>query len=164
MDRGRKAAQLEIHEAVTGMRWRLAATRWMIGATLFGAVSSCSSADIAGPPPLPTGAVSLPLRTEYHTWWGDTEQCAGVHADLARIAWFMVPDENFIYRGKAFDGYWWSVHWVVLASPFVTDPGIVRHEMLHDLLNRGDHPKEYFQQKCAGVVTCNAECRAEGDR
>jgi hypothetical protein len=137
----------------------------MIGAALFGAVSSCSSAEISGPPPLPTGAQTLAVRAQYRTWWDDTQQCSGMRASLSRIAWFVVPDENFIYRGKAFDGYWWAnVHWVVLASPFVDDPGIVRHEMLHDLLNRGDHPKEYFQQKCGAVVTCNAECRAEGDR
>lgn len=147
------------------MTWGLATRRWMIGAALFGAVSSCSSAEISGPPPLPTGAQTLAVRAQYRTWWDDTQQCSGMHASLSRIAWFVVPDENFIYRGKAFDGYWWAnVHWVVLASPFVDDPGIVRHEMLHDLLNRGDHPKEYFQQKCGAVVTCNAECRAEGDR
>jgi hypothetical protein len=53
---------------------------------------------------------------------------------------------------------------VVLASPFIDDPGVVRHEMLHDLLNRGDHPAEYFQGKCAGVVVCNEDCRADGSR
>ena len=149
------------------MRWKLTARRWFVGAALIGAGSSCSSTEISGPPTLPTGAETLPVREQYHAWWGDTEQCSGLQANFERIAWFMVPDANFIYRGKAFDGYWWGgagVHWVVLASPFVDDPGIVRHEMLHDLLNRGDHPKEYFQQKCAGVVACNAECRAEGDR
>jgi hypothetical protein len=43
----------------------------------------------------------------------------------------------------------------------VDNAAIVRHEMLHDLLGRGDHPAEYFQRRCAAVVACNEACRAD---
>lgn len=147
------------------MMWRsICSARWL-GVVLFVSVaSSCTAADVAGPPPLPSGATPLSVQAQYASWWGDVQNCSGKQGNMNRIYWFQVPDANFIYRGKAFDAYWWSTHWVLIAEPYVQDAGIVRHEMLHDLLNRGDHPKEYFQQKCAGVVACNAECRAEGDR
>jgi len=137
------------------------------GAALIVLASSCTITDATSPapPPLPPGTESLRAPSEYRSWWSDTEECSGLRGDLSRIAWFKVPNtDEFEYRGKSFNGYWWSVHWVVLASPFVDDPGVVRHEMLHDLLNRGDHPAEYFQQKCAGIVVCNEDCRADGDR
>jgi hypothetical protein len=44
----------------------------------------------------------------------------------------------------------------------VEQGALVRHEMLHDLLGRGDHPAEFFQRRCGAVVYCNAECRADG--
>jgi hypothetical protein len=53
------------------------------------------------------------------------------------------------------------VHWILLAGEKVTDAGIVRHEMLHELLGRGDHPARYYQQLCANVVTCNEACRED---
>jgi hypothetical protein len=147
------------------MTWSsLSSVRWLGVAFLVSVATSCATADVTGPPPLPTGATSLSVQAQYSAWWADVEDCSGNQADMRRIYWFQVPNANFIYRGKAFDAYWWSTHWVVIAEPYVQDAGIVRHEMLHDLLNRGDHPKEYFQQKCAAVVACNAECRADGDR
>jgi hypothetical protein len=135
-----------------------------LSAALVALVSSCSATDAVSPatPPLPPGAEALQALAPYGSWWSDVENCSGKRADMARIAWFIVPNEDhFVYRGKSFDGYWWSTHWVVLASPFVDDAAIVRHEMLHDLLNRGDHPAEFFQRRCAGVVVCNEDCRLD---
>ena len=97
----------------------------------------------------------------YATWWRATEDCSGLAGDLARIRWFVVPEtDSFVYRGDLYDGYWWDqVHWITLASARVADGAIVRHEMLHDLLGRGDHPAEYFQRRCGTIVACNGPCR-----
>ena len=38
-----------------------------------------------------------------------------------------------------YDGYWWNgVHWILLAGEKASDAMIVRHEMLHELLGRGE--------------------------
>src|SRR5689334_22501276 len=135
MDRGGKTAQLEVHEAVMRMRFGRSLRQMACSAALAVLGSSCTVSDVTSPPPLPPGTESLTALTQYNSWWNDTENCSGLRGDLSRIAWFMVPNtDEFEYRGKSFNGYWWSVHWVVLASPFIDDPGVVRHEMLHDLL------------------------------
>jgi len=38
---------------------------------------------------------------------------------------------------------------------------LVRHEMLHALLQRGGHPRSVFVNRCGGVVACDGECREE---
>ena len=82
---------------------------------------------------------------------------------MSRVTWFVVPGHSsFIYGTVQYDGYWWNgVHWIILAGDKVENGMIVRHEMLHELLGRGDHPAEYFQQRCGGVVVCNEACRAD---
>jgi len=116
------------------------------------------------PPDLPAGAEALTPLATYADWWGETEQCAGLHGDMARVHWFVIPNRtSFVYGDGQYDGYWWNdVHWILLAGDKVTNGMIVRHEMLHELLGRGDHPAEYFQQRCGAVVACNGTCRAEG--
>jgi hypothetical protein len=89
----------------------------------------------------------------YAQWWRDTEACSGLTGDMSRIRWYVVPNSSsFDYRGASYAGYWWETHDIVLAGRAVDQQGVVRHEMLHDLLATGDHPDEYFKVKCAGVV------------
>ena len=137
-----------------------------IAATAF-TLAACSDMATAlrraAPPPLPDGAQALTPPTSYAQWWRDTEQCAGRTGEMSRIHWFSIPDRtSFMYLDGQYDGYWWNdVHWIILAGDKVQDAMIVRHEMLHDLLGRGDHPAAYFQERCAGVVACNDVCRAD---
>ena len=127
-------------------------------------LAGCTDRLIVAPPELPAGAMEFTPMAAYQTWWQETERCSGQTGDLTRVHWFVVPNSGFFtYRGQEYDGYWWSdIHWIVLASAYQADGPTVRHEMLHDLLNRGDHPASYFQEKCAGVVECNAACQREG--
>jgi hypothetical protein len=115
-------------------------------------------------PDLPAGAQTLVPPPEYVAWWTATEKCAGRSGDLARVSWFSLPGRtSFTYLDSQYNGYWWDgVHWILLAGEKVQDGLLVRHEMLHELLGRGDHPAEYFQQRCAGIVACNDLCRADG--
>ena len=129
----------------------------------FAATGACRDITLAAPaaPELPTGAeVLVPLAT-YAEWWQATENCAGRHSDMSRISWFTIPNHtSFLYGNSRYDGYWWDgVHWILLAGERVNDGMIVRHEMLHELLGRGDHPPEYFQGRCADLVACVGTCR-----
>jgi hypothetical protein len=104
----------------------------------------------------------VPLAS-YSDWWKATEECAGLLGSLSRVTWFVVPNRtSFVYGDGQYDGYWWDgVHWILLAGDKVENGMIVRHEMLHELLGRGDHPAEYFQRRCGSVVGCNDTCRAD---
>ena len=147
------------------MTLRTLATRSSITvATTLALVSACRDAPLApAAPRLPAGAESLTPLATYTDWWRATEDCAGRTGDMSRISWFVVPGRtSFVYGNVQYDGYWWNgVHWIVLAGDKVANGMIVRHEMLHELLGRGDHPAEYVQQRCAGVVVCNDACRAD---
>jgi hypothetical protein len=130
-------------------------------------VSSVSCRDfVATPafaaPALPAGAEALIPPSTYAEWWRATEQCAGRVGALSRVRWFSVPGRtSFAYLDGQYDGYWWDdVHWIILAGDKVDNGMIVRHEMLHELLGRGDHPPAFFQERCAAVVQCNDVCRA----
>ena len=134
-----------------------------LGATL-AIAGGCRDLPLAlATPELPAGAESLAPLATYADWWQATEQCAGLHGNMARVTWFVVPNRtSFVYDDVQYDGYWWDrVHWIILAGEKVTDGMVVRHEMLHELLGRGDHPAEYFQQRCGGIVVCNDACRAD---
>ncbi len=43
------------------------------------------------------------------------------------------------YEGHC-DGWWQPPHTIYLAYRWRSDRQLVEHEMLHDLLQRGDHP------------------------
>ena len=134
-------------------------------ATLFAVVGSCRELPAAPVvPDLPPGTEALAPLPSYAEWWRATEDCAGTSGDLSRVTWFVVPGRtSFMYGNGQYDGYWWNgVHWILLAGDKVNNALIVRHEMLHELLGRGDHPAEYFQQRCATVVACNEACREDG--
>jgi hypothetical protein len=135
-------------------------------AAAFLILGSCRELPLAPvtPPDFPSAAEALTPPDSYIDWWRATEDCAGRHGDLSRVTWFVIPDHaSFLYGNGQYDGYWWNgVHWILLAGEKVNDPMIVRHEMLHELLGRGDHPPEFFLRRCADLVACNGACR-EGD-
>jgi hypothetical protein len=109
-------------------------------------------------PELPAGAVALdPVPAAFGTWWAEVEQCSGLHGSMAGVRWFQVPQAPyFVYQGVEYDGMWWENRWILLAGAYLDYAPVVRHEMLHDLLRRTDHPPEYFQQKCGTKVSSTA--------
>jgi hypothetical protein len=135
-------------------------------AVLAATLAACGDFPLApGPivrPELPAGTESLMPLATYADWWRSTENCAGRRGDMSRISWFVVPNHtSFVYANAQYNGYWWNgVHWILLAGEKVTNASIVRHEMLHELLGRGDHPPEFFQVRCAALVTCEGLCRS----
>ena len=123
-------------------------------AALGGMAAGCSDRPtIFSPEGVIAGAVSFTAPDVYAQWWRDTEACSGRTGDYTRVQWYVVPHSSwFEFRGGQYNGYWWETHDIVLAEHWIDQPGVVRHEMLHDLLNTGEHPAEYFQNRCAAVV------------
>jgi hypothetical protein len=113
-------------------------------------LAACSDETILGPVTLPPGAVTYDALPIYTRWWADMEACSGRTGDLSRVNWFVVPNAKWFGReGVAYDGYWFEYHHeIILASAYVQDSLVVRHEMLHDLLDDGTHPPEYFVDRC----------------
>lgn len=58
-------------------------------------------------------------------------------------------------RRGVFSAIWYSEgNRIVMVQQEATWNIGVRHEMLHALLHVGTHPREYFLERCRGVVYC----------
>jgi hypothetical protein len=113
-------------------------------------------------PPLPAGAVPIIAKPQYALWWRLAERCAGVSGDMGAINWYVVPDAAALGSDDVQGMYYPVSHRIVLAGRFAESAPLVRHEMLHALVTPREHPSEYFQNRCGGVVACDDVCLRDG--
>ena len=93
----------------------------------------------------PAGATPFTPPAVYQVWWTEIERCAGLWGDFARVEWYQVPGSSYscpAYEGRC-DGWWRSPHTNYMAETRLNDRRLAEHEMLHDLLQRGDHPSVF---------------------
>jgi len=93
----------------------------------------------------PAGAVPFTPPDAYRTWWTAIESCAGISGDFDRVEWYEVPGSSYpcpAYEGSC-EGWWRPPHTVYMSQDQVNDRRLAEHEMLHDLLQRGDHPPAF---------------------
>ena len=112
-------------------------------------------------PRLPTNAEPFTPPAIYREWWALTEACSGLQGDFTRIAWFRVPGAESIplADGTLVNGRWDRVsNRIVLAGQSERFGDLVRHEMLHALLQAGGHTRDAFIGRCGGTVVCEALC------
>ena len=115
--------------------------------------------DVPYSPIPPEGAYANPRPIIYEQWWEQTEKCSHLKGNLKKVKFFLVPEDvplGFTYRGDILLGLWIWPHYIFIAQTHEYDSLVVRHEMLHSLLGKGGHPKEYFCGLCKGVVI--ADC------
>jgi len=109
--------------------------KWLL--ILLPALGSCSALD-SGSGFEDRRAFDPPLEL-YTTWWTELEACAARTADFGRIDWFLAgaisdPTEpNIDPRGIR--GQWRSNHEITILADHQGDFRVVKHEMLHDLLD-----------------------------
>ena len=111
-------------------RWRSGAVRKVAGALTGLLLVACGD-------PFFTASITdrrpfdpPPVSTER---WYLTEGCSGRSGDLARIEWFLASSIDA--DGRPAKARWTEPHQIVLVAGYETDERVVRHEMLHDLLN-----------------------------
>lgn len=84
------------------------------------------------------------------------EACARHTGSLAAVRWYYVPGfDPFPAPGisQPVLGYWHgSDNRIVLLQYVPNPPALIRHEMLHALLQRADHPTLYFQTRCGATI------------
>ena len=89
---------------------------------------------------LPDGAEQFTPPAEYQAWWVSTEGCSAISGNFSRIKWYVVPGvstfateegEKVGIRIKSGDDVS-----IVVAGNYVEHEMVVRHEMLHALLNQ----------------------------
>ena len=103
-------------------------------------LSGCNF-DIVGDEPMAAPAV-------YREWWAKTQACSGLSGDFDRVEWMVVPGESFECKSGRCVGHWHPSHHIYIAEQYLHNEMVVRHEMLHDLLDGGGHPNPPFGQGC----------------
>ena len=118
---------------------------------LGGLLSGCSSLS-PSEPTLPVGATEIAASAEYQAWHAKTEACSGLSGDFSTIKFYVVPGvETFPTTGGPKVGEWTSdgaTNRIVLAGNYRNFEMVVRHELLHSLLRKEGHPREYFVDRC----------------
>ena len=101
---------------------------------------------------LPEGAEAFTPPQQYVQWWGATESCSELQGNMARVEWYVVPGaatfptdqgEKVGIRIRTGDRIR-----IVVAGQYQMLELVVRHEMLHALLDAPGHPDEYFTSRC----------------
>jgi hypothetical protein len=99
----------------------------------------------------PEGDSPMTPPAVYREWWAKTEACSGREGDMRAVAFFAVdaPD-GAIRLGREVAHGWWvrEGNRIYLPASALSDEWLVRHEMLHALLQRGSHPTREFVTAC----------------
>ena len=131
----------------TGFRWWIlwSAAGWL---AFFVACHSATA-------PLPPGANAFTPPAIYARWWQMAEACSGQTRSFREVRWFRVPGRVLQLGSQWVEGYWASRgNLIVVADSVVEIGSTVRHEMVHAILQTGDHPQEIFLTRCAAILNC----------
>ncbi len=122
--------------------------------------------------PLPISAVQLEPPPFYSTYWSIVEACSKRTADFHDWTFYTVPEGALREAGYGDAEAYANVEsrQIVFETGVESNPGPVRHEMLHAILGREyargnsakSHPPKYFRGLCAGVVYCDQGCEDAG--
>ncbi|MGH7628141.1 MAG: hypothetical protein ACREOF_01895 [Gemmatimonadales bacterium] len=96
----------------------------------------------------PEGDQPMEARPEYRAWFARTEACSGRTGNFDRIVWHVVDGDGFECPSGRCVGRWNDNHHIYIASAYLENELVVRHEMLHDLLGRPGHPDPPFGNGC----------------
>lgn len=116
---------------------------------------SCESA--VEPLPLPPGSRSFVPEPVYRRWWQQVEACAGRTASFDAVRWYLIPGEDPI-RVPGHDrpvlGYWDPADNRIVLIEYLPDrrAPYIRHEALHAILRRTDHPEAWFVTRCGATI------------
>jgi hypothetical protein len=121
--------------------------------TVLGLLGTLGACEMLGPPgPLPDNAQPISPPAAYQDWWVATEACSGLDGSHRDIEWYVVPGAStFDTEDGPKVGLWSNSSAgmrIVLAGDYADSELVVRHEMLHALLDRDGHPSAYFRDRC----------------
>ena len=126
-----------------------ASSRLLPAFGLWFVATSCAAVEPDAPP---AGAILMAPPAQYATWYASTEACAQLSGAANRIEWYVVPGVSTFETSIGEKVGLWeqvgNVSRITIAGNYTDNEMVVRHEMLHDLLERAGHPPEYFVTRC----------------
>lgn len=121
---------------------RLAACLLCLRCLLLASCSEGVPLDVVGAPFAPFEPPTL-----YQTWWDELETCSRRSGDFQRVEWHLVeagPDRTFPCGPRECAGAWESPHAIYIAGGYMGAELLVKHEMIHDLVQSGSHLDRAF--------------------
>jgi hypothetical protein len=110
----------------------------------------------------PPTAIAFAAPHLFREWWQIVEGCSGQRRPFDAVKWFQVRPGELTIRGESAAGAWFvSGNRIVLTAWALREGALVRHEMLHAILETGGHPVEFFLGECGDEVACGRDCEAE---
>lgn len=109
------------------------------------ALASCATLGWIAPKPYVTGhptPMVVPSLQRYQAIWATAEACTHTHGDLTRVRWQTMPGNYFSTKDGPAIGAWESPHTITIAVDWLTTDWVLKHEMIHDLLQQGHTPVE----------------------
>jgi len=134
----------------------------ILAAVAIAAIGACT---VDGPtsPDFPIGAVNYKPLPVYSRWWSQVEACSGLRGDFNHVLYYKIPGATgFNFRTlRNVPAMWMEDDRIVVAENSVRSGQIVRHQMLHSLMQQGHHKRDAYLQACAGLVDCAETCMAD---
>jgi len=126
--------------------------RFITGMLLLSTTAGCAVPKVAGAPLAPIErAWEVPTLELYTEWWRKTEECSGQQGEMSRVTFYAVdaPSGAIGLNGTIAHGWWVRQgNRIYLPANALGEEWLVRHEMLHALLQRGSHPTKQFVDAC----------------
>lgn len=98
----------------------------------------------------PREAVWYAPPAEYYIWWDELSACADSYYPLV-AQFYRVPGEGAYFvtsSGKRAAGEWIPPHNIYVSQVLIHERRVVKHEMLHDILNGDPSHSSPLWQKC----------------
>lgn len=84
--------------------------------------------------------------------WDSVQACVGKRGDFERITFMVYPDREIYFilsNGNKAAGYAdWRHHTIYFATNWIHQAFYIKHEMVHELLQRDNHPIIPFKFPC----------------
>jgi len=88
---------------------------------------------------IPPDAVPVQPGESYALWYAQAETCAGVDGSYEAVRWFEVPGDRWwdSLRHQYAIATWRRPHDIYITTAHLDDEDVVKHEVVHDLLQGG---------------------------
>src|SRR5918995_60984 len=127
-------------------------SRLLYGVLLLLGSSACAAPRAAGAPLAPLGrSWAVPTLGLYQEWWDKTVACSGQSGNMKNVSFYAVdaPAGAIELAGEMAHAWWVREgNRIYLPANALGHEWLVRHEMLHALLQKGSHPAEIFVKAC----------------
>lgn len=118
-----------------------ALTRCMRRLSLLLTVVACSAiSGVVAPEPYEPPMI-------YQRWWDEVQECTQLTGNLSAITWF-VADEVGSDKNGLWAGLWVEPHHIYIQRGYQTYWLVIKHEMIHDLRQKGNHDSPMFRAEC----------------